>query len=95
MKQFTSVGGRYGAPMGRGHYCTQPTARVHVFRVRLVDHDYDDGGAYWGGAPSHPLYCVRDRRDDPDVQLFYRARTRADAIRQMRDEYPSLTPKRA
>ena len=93
MKQFNDVQCRYGAPMGRP---TSPglgdTCKVRVFRVRMVDGDYDDGGAYWGGSPAAPLYCVRN--EDRDVELFYRAVTRAQAIIFLLDGHPHLTPLR-
>jgi hypothetical protein len=93
-KQFSDVSSKYGAPMGRRSYCGEPTAKVHLFRVRLVGGDYDDGGAYWGGYPSPPLYCARalDSTDDCSggVQLFVRAKNRDDAKRQILEDYPDL-----
>lgn len=59
MKQFTKVSGRFGAPMGRQPIFDNPDATVTVFKVNMVDGDYDDGGAYWGGPPNDPLYCAR------------------------------------
>lgn len=88
-KQFDDVEYRYGAPMGRRHSAGIEPKRVHVFRVRFVDGDYDDGGAYWGGGS--PLYCVRDCKGG-NVQLFYRAKTRREAIEIMRSAHKHLTP---
>ena len=76
MKQFTHVSSRRGAPMGRPSYGT-PVGKVQLFRVKLIDGDYDDGGAYWGGPPSKPLYCARG----DDYQHFIRASTRQEAAR--------------
>jgi hypothetical protein len=76
--------------MGRRTFCDNDTAKCHLFRVRMVDGDYDDGGAYWGGPPSEPLWCVRDKRGG-DVLLFYRARNREAALALVREEYPELT----
>lgn len=59
MKQFDNVYAKFGAPMGRSPIHDNPDATVTVFKVRMVDGDYDDGGAYWGGPPSEPLYCAR------------------------------------
>lgn len=33
---------------GKAEDC--PKHSIALFRVRFVDGDYDDGGAYWGGA---------------------------------------------
>lgn len=76
-KQFSDVSSMYGATMGRR---SAPSLgdNITLFRVRMVDGDYDDGGAYWGGG--EPLYCARD--EDGDEQ-FTRARSYADAARKL------------
>lgn len=49
---LAAVGGRYGAPMGRGAYRQQDGESATVRRVTLDPGGYDAGGAYWGtGAP--------------------------------------------
>ena len=90
--QFEPVNCRFGAPMGRAHYCdwrSDETEKLSLFRVNMVDGDYDDGGAYWGGYPSAPLYCARTVGHD-EVQLFYRAHSREDAKAQALKEHPGL-----
>jgi len=67
--------------MGRSEYGEAREVsdkRIHLFRVRLVDGDYDDGGAYWGGYPSKPLYCARTG-DDCTYRQFVRASSRKEA----------------
>lgn len=86
-KQFSDVYCKYGAPMGRRSYCDEPTAKVSLFRVRFVDGDYDDGGAYWGG--NSRLYCARTT-DGESVQLFVRVADREIAKRDLLARYPSL-----
>ena len=89
MSQFEPVFAQYGAPMGRPQYCLDETALVTVFKVRPVDGDYDDGGAYWGfGKGSQPLYCARDV--EGDVQLFVRAPSLASAKLELHKEHPDL-----
>lgn len=82
MKQFTDVNCKYGAPVGRSEYgnaCEVSDKRIHLFRVRLVDGDYDDGGAYWGGGRGvKPLYCARTG-DDCTYRQFVRASSRKEA----------------
>lgn len=74
-KQFMPVSSRYGAPMGRPSFGTPPEKGIKLFRVVMVDGDYDDGGAYWGGPPADPLYCARC----PGYQAFTRAKSRTEA----------------
>jgi hypothetical protein len=71
-----NVSSKYGAPMGRpSDPVDQLRGRVHLRRVPFVDGDYDQGGAYWGGA-GLPLYCVWD---DSGSANYFRARDRAHA----------------
>lgn len=90
-KQFEDVSCIYGAPMGRRDYVDNPKAKVRLFRVRMVDHCYDDGGAYWG-APSWPsvphLYCARDELGQ--VQTFLRSWTREEAKEALLKKHPAL-----
>ncbi len=60
--------------MGRPSF-GNPVGKISLFKVRMVDGDYDDGGAYWGGSPSLPLYCARNK----DYQNFIRASSRTEA----------------
>lgn len=85
MKQFEDVSAKHGAPMGRPNV-VQAGDIVHVFEVEMVDGDYDDGGAYWGGPPSDPLFCARGS----ETQVFTRANTLKDAVRIFEQEYPEL-----
>ena len=92
-KQFSDVSSKYGAPMGRRSVVTDAAAKVKLFRVRMVDGDYDDGGAYWGGYPSAPLYCASAPGADCDgegVQLFVRAQSRELAKKDILRLHPGL-----
>jgi len=84
-KQFESVPCKYGAPMGRDSFGDPRKVsdkRISLFRVRMVDGDYDDGGAYWGGYPGLPLYCARTG-DDSSYLDFARANSRKEAAEKM------------
>lgn len=74
------VGGRYGAPMGRGGDVLDPDAGpLTARRVTLDAGGYDAGGAYWGqGAP---LWRVTDADGATD---YVRAATESDAIAAIR-----------
>jgi coproporphyrinogen III oxidase len=73
--------------MGRPEYCDIPDDRCRVFKLKMVDGDYDEGGAYWGGgADIDPMYaCI-----GPDTQLYTRAKNRAQAKREFRSLFPHL-----
>lgn len=70
--------------MGRRDYVVVEESRVELFRVRFVDGDYDDGGAYWGGGD--PLFCARGE----GVETFIRAENWQDAKERLHDDYPGL-----
>lgn len=80
-RQFNLVNCQYGAPMGRCTYGNPEVieGKVHVFKVRFVDGDYDDGGAYWGAGM--PLYCARD--DGHHYRDFIRAYSRKEAMQKL------------
>ena len=47
---------------------------ARCFKVRMIDGDYDDGSAYWGGGS--PLFCAKNR---VGLQMFTRAPNRKAA----------------
>lgn len=91
-KQFELVDCRRGAPMGRstfGEAREVSNGRIELFRVRFVDGDYDDGGAYWGGYPSLSLYCARTG-DGSTYRNFARAKSRKEAAEIMEIPFEKL-----
>src|ERR1035437_3054179 len=88
MRQFSNVSSKYGAPMGRGSTTNLPIGKIKCFRVNSVDFDYDDGGAYWGGIDSKPLYCFRgDGDNDEQFEVFERCTTREFALEYFANKY--------
>ena len=85
-KQFADVSSARGAPMGRQAIFDSPDATVIVFKVRMIDGDYDDGGAYWGGPPSDPVFCARGE----GFLTFTRAKNAIEARAYFEKEYPQL-----
>lgn len=77
---------RYGAPMGRPTVVDDFAATVVLFRVRMVDGVYDQGGAYWGKG-TQPLYAAIG----DGCQIFLRASCWEDARQQLQQQYPELT----
>ena len=74
MRQFDKVDCKYGAPMGRPEFMTGFDKPARCFRVRMIDGDYDDGSAYWGGGV--PLFCAKN---DAGLQIFSRSPDRKAA----------------
>lgn len=87
---LSPVSCRYGAPMGRPSIHDNPEADVTLFRVRFVDGDYDQGGAYWGGGGSPLFAAIGD-----DFQHFLRAEGVRQAEAQLLKKFPRLTINRA
>ena len=54
------VPSKFGAPMGRPEASLDDfQIPVYLQKVPMIDGDYDEGGAYWGGSKL-PLYCAWD-----------------------------------
>lgn len=90
MKQFPEVVGYFGAPMGRwtgGNPLDQP---CRLFKVKMFDGGYDDGGAYWGSP--NDLYCLQAEpgEENDEVQHFVRAGSRIKAFFKLREMFPGL-----
>lgn len=85
-RQFEDVHSRRGAPMGRKQYGTPARCegKIRLFRVRLDNGGYDDGGAYWG--IGKPLYCAESL--DGRYREFVRAEDREAAALAL-----SITPR--
>lgn len=83
---LSEVPGKYGAPMGRRSYCENPAVTVTLFRVRMVDGDYDSGGAYWGDS-GKPLYAAIG----DGFEWYCRAGDIESARNTLSAEYPELT----
>lgn len=52
-----------------------------IERLKWVDGDYDQGGAYWGNSGGTSIYRARGdmEGEDSTVELFVRAASLADA----------------
>lgn len=90
---FTRVNSKYGAPMGRCNITEMVTIdhedaiRFRVEKIRWSDGGYDQGGAYWGAGL--PVYLAVHENGDDYIRRSYRARSRQDAITQLRAEFPN------
>ena len=85
--QLPHVDGRRGAPMGRGTWHSDTRTPARCFRLRTVDGDYDEGGAYWGfGMGCLPVYCGTN---GDGYQHFVRAGSRMEAKLKLRAQLPT------
>ena len=87
-KQFEKVDCRFGAPMGRPEIYNDFSGVARCFRVKMVDGDYDDGGAYWGGNSS--IYCATDDNGDKGFRMFNREPNRKAAMKEFQTRASSI-----
>lgn len=76
-----------GASMGRANLITEPDAPVkfRMVKLRFVDYDYDEGGAYWG--MGNPIYHAWGDAEMGEQEMFVRAATRTEAKAQIVAEF--------
>lgn len=88
----TPVSCKYGAPMGRRNHCDADSP-LYLQRILFVDGDYAPDGTYWGGGSA--LWCAFNGEDDQfaaaaGTQIYVRAVSRADAMRDILDRHPGV-----
>jgi len=85
-----------GAKMGRPNRLPQDVTapiKLRMERLKWVDQDYDQGGAYFGGGNGDYIYCAWCVPQTPShplplVQVFVRAISRKDAKSLVRAKLP-------
>jgi hypothetical protein len=93
---LTKAYSRYGASMGRSDVHddgskSRPVAFL-LIRLRWVDGDYDDGGAYWGATKGEHIYrAYCPDGVDNQIDIYKRAASFQDAQRQVAQDYPLAT----
>ena len=93
--RLEDVGSRYGAPMGRWEELPanrNATGKLQLRRVRFVDRDYDEGGAYWGNVTGWALWHAEGDLDGEEftTRVFQRAANRAAAKDGIRERLPNV-----
>jgi len=81
-RKLPQVNCKYGAPMGRNNNIPpdiQSVGTLHLERLIWVDHDYDQGGAYWGRVAGQYIYWAYGETIDWQVDIFVRASCRDNA----------------
>lgn len=83
----------YGAFMGRRNSVTSPEEKLkfRMRKLRWVDGDYDEGGAYWGYVSGTHIYQAEASGGDEVQEIFVRAYGREDAKALVRETFPSAT----
>lgn len=89
MRKLPNVSSNWGAPMGRCDNVTDPDypVKFRLERMQMVDGDYDNGGAYWGGYPADPLWVAWGMAENEEQEVFVRARNREDAKAAVKEEF--------
>lgn len=89
-----------GAPMGHPGYVKAdcPTTGMRCQRLRMVDGAYATDGTYWGRGDSDVgyMYAIFNNKNEQysmaeGVLMFYRAKTRKEAIHKFHESFPEYT----
>lgn len=83
----------YGAQMGRSNSIPQDIStckKLYLQRLKWVDGDYDEGGAYWGGMMGDYVYCAHGESETEQVRIFVRGIDRTDAKEEVRIIVPHI-----
>ena len=85
--QWVCTGSRMGRQSfdGRAHTPVKCSLR----KLRWVDGDYDEQGAYWGRTPGTHIYWCNFDIGDTNEDIFVRATSRDDAKEQVRYKLPN------
>lgn len=65
------------------------TVKLYLRRLRWVDGDYDEQGAYWGHMPGTHIYWANGETETDVVETFVRAYDREEAKAKVLAEIPA------
>jgi len=88
--KLSKVSSKYGAPMGRWNTLPENqslSCKLHLEKLRWVDGDYDQGGAYWGHGTD--IYRAYGDVGEVATEVFVRAANREEAKTLVRDHLPA------
>lgn len=90
MKQLPDVSSAFGAPMGRRSFtgAIREPVKVQLKRLKWVDGDYDEGGAYWGYNPGDFIFWANFDHADENHDIFVRCRLFSQAKDRLREQLP-------
>lgn len=80
-----------GSSMGHrsSHVRSDEKVKCYLRRLRWVDGDYDEQGAYWGYVDGTHIYWCNFDLGDTNEDIFVRATSRDDAKQQVREQLPN------
>jgi len=88
--QFVCTGSTMGRRSWRGRDSETPV-KCYLKKLKWVDGDYDEQGAYWGYTPGTNIYWANFDIGDTNEDIFVRASSRDDAKAQVRARLPKAT----
>jgi hypothetical protein len=91
MKTLPNASSKYGAQMGRRSFndASDAPVKCSLRKLRWVDGDYDEQGAYWGHTPGTHIYWCNFDIGDTNEDIFVRATSRAEAKAEIREQLPN------
>jgi len=95
MTGFTNEAGQFvatGSAMGRRDTLPDDAAapcKLRMERLRWVDGDYDQFGAYWGNSGGTSIYCAHGDAGEVSARVFVRASSREEAKTKVRQTLPN------
>jgi len=93
-KAYSSRGASMGRPNTLPEIATQYPTKLHMYALRFVDGDYDEGGAYWGYTPGTRIYRAYGETSHLEsVEVFVRASSRKEAKALVSDELKAIPVK--
>jgi len=63
--------------------------KMRLVRLRWVDYDYDQGGAYWGGGSGDYIYWAYGESETEQAGCFVRCESRVEAKKAVRCTFPN------
>jgi hypothetical protein len=83
-----------GADMGRANRLPEDLlakGKLRVTRLKWVDGDYDEFGAYWGNTGKDDVYCAWGDIGETAVRIFVRADARDVAKHEVNNVMPNVS----
>jgi hypothetical protein len=81
-RKLLNISSFRGAPMGRRNNIPSDMStlgKLRLERLKWVDGDYDQGGAYFGNTGKDYIYWAYGETDTEQVDIFVRAVSRVEA----------------
>jgi hypothetical protein len=91
-RKLSNVSCKYGAPMGRSNHIpedSETAGKLHLEKLKWIDGDYDQGGAYWGRSDvDGDIYWAYGETKTEQIDVFVRAHNRTEAKEEILNYIP-------